>query len=396
MTTPARAATPPTLRYTDAPADPRWSDAELAARREAASRLMAENGYDALLFYGNGRASEVHYLADWPGTRESYLLVPREGEPRLWVQLFNHFPLAQEMSRVPVAWGGPDNAVTIAEHLGRVDLGKGRIGLVGQVPFQTYLKLRELLPEVELASAGRPWQMLRTVKSAEEIDRLRVAVEYTDRAMDALLARLRPGVSEHELADAIESAYRPIGGTLGIHFMASMPQDNPTVGVPRQIQSNRRLEVGDVLITEISAGYAGTTGQVHRTYFVGREPNDLWRRLHEVAMGTYDRIEAVLRDGVKLDEVLDAAEYVHEQGLTIYDDLIHGVNQLPPILKTRRTSHSNPKDFTFRAGMVIVIQPNVVTDDVRAGLQYGETVLVTATGTERLHRTPRQYFVTPG
>ena len=48
-----------------------------------------------------------------------------------------------------------------------------------------------------------------------------------------------------------------------------------------------------------------------------------------------------------------------------------------------------PEEYRFRENMVVVIQPNVITVDQRLGLQFGETVLITRTGTERLHRYRR-------
>ena len=45
-------------------------------------------------------------------------------------------------------------------------------------------------------------------------------------------------------------------------------------------------------------------------------------------------------------------------------------------------------DVTFEPGMTIVIQPNVITPDERAGVQTGELVLVTGTGWESLHSYP--------
>ena len=361
-----------------------------------ARRLMRENGFAALLLYGAGRAAEIEYLSEWPGTREAHLVVPLDGEPRLFVQLFNHAPNAARLSLVPAYWGGPDSAQATATYLREVGLTQEDVGVVGPLPFQQYLKLGESLPGIRLKDATRPWRTLRTIKSDEEIERFRVAADLTDGAMHALQEALRPGVTEHQLADAIEHAYRPSGGTIGIHFMTSMPMKQPTTGVPAQIQSNRVLGRGDVLITEISAGCGAYTGQIHRTYFLGCEPDDTWRRIHEVAVGTYERIEAALRDGATLEDVLDAAEYVHEQGYTIFDDLLHGANQYPPIIKTRHTSHSNPKEFVFRENMVVVVQPNVVPDaDARVGLQFGETVRVTKDGTERLHHLPREFFVVP-
>jgi len=41
------------------------------------------------------------------------------------------------------------------------------------------------------------------------------------------------------------------------------------------------------------------------------------------------------------------------------------------------------------AGMTVVVQPNVVTPDGRAGVQTGELLLVTDHGPERLHAFPQ-------
>jgi hypothetical protein len=38
--------------------------------------------------------------------------------------------------------------------------------------------------------------------------------------------------------------------------------------------------------------------------------------------------------------------------------------------------------------MTVVVQPNVVTPDGRAGVQTGELLLVTEAGAERLHAFP--------
>jgi Xaa-Pro aminopeptidase len=49
-------------------------------------------------------------------------------------------------------------------------------------------------------------------------------------------------------------------------------------------------------------------------------------------------------------------------------------------------------DESLRAGMMVVIQPNVVTPDGKAGVQTGELVLITATGIETLHAMPRGFM----
>ena len=41
--------------------------------------------------------------------------------------------------------------------------------------------------------------------------------------------------------------------------------------------------------------------------------------------------------------------------------------------------------------MTVVIQPNVVTPDGKAGVQTGELVLITDAGAESLHTIPRGF-----
>ena len=124
----------------------------------------------------------------------------------------------------------------------------------------------------------------------------------------------------------------------------------------------------------------------------GAQPSALLK-LHDVATDAYRRIVDVLHDGATVAEVLDAADVIHERGFTIYDDLLHGTSQLPPIIQTRATKRGEwTEDFVFHENMVVVVQPNVVTDGSgRVGLQVGETVRITKTGVERLHDYPMHF-----
>ena len=78
---------------------------------------------------------------------------------------------------------------------------------------------------------------------------------------------------------------------------------------------------------------------------------------------------------------------IEDAGFTIIDDLLHGYGggYLPPILGCKsRPAGPVPHD-PFRAGQTVVIQPNVVTRDGKAGVQTGEMVVITESGIERMH-----------
>jgi len=375
---------------------PVFSDAEFAHRFAAVRSKMDERAIEALLLYGAGRSAEIRYLSNWPGTREAFLLFPREGEPTLLVQLYNHVPNARRTAITQdVRWAGARSVETVIASLREMGLGGGRLGLVGPWTWRDVDALRGAFPHAELADASDLLRDLRTIKSEEELAMLRTAAGFTDLAMRALEREVRAGMREHELATIVEASYGREGGTHGIHFMATTPMRDPRIGVPSQLQSSRIIEKGDVLITEISAEHWGYAGQLHRAYAIGEEPTGAYRGLHDVAVEAYERIRDALRDGATVGKVLDAAEVLHERGYTIYDDLLHGASQLPPIIQTRRTKRAPwREDFTFRQDMVVVVQPNVVKDDARMGLQVGETLRITRTGVERLHDYPLRFVVT--
>ena len=84
---------------------------------------------------------------------------------------------------------------------------------------------------------------------------------------------------------------------------------------------------------------------------------------------------------------------IEETGFTIIDDLLHGYGggYLPPILGCKSRPAGPVPQEPFRAGQTVVIQPNIVTRDSKAGVQSGEMVLITDTGIERLHTVARGF-----
>ena len=375
---------------------PRFSDSEFANRYARVRASMQEAGLSALILHGTaGSYQEIQFLTNFLVTREAMLVFSQVGEPTMFVQYYNHLPNARRVSFIEdIHWGGTDIAATTANNVQERGLAQSHIGIIGTIPLKHYDSIRKALPQATFVDFASQMQQLRLIKSDEEIMFLRKGAEFSDLAIEALEHEARPGITEYELAAIVESAYLGLGGKNHIHYMATTPMQNPTVCVPAQHQSNRLLEKGDVLITEISAHYHGYPGQILRPFTIGTRPTPEYQRMFEVAVEVYLRIAEVIRDGATIDEVLDIAEFIHTAGFTIYDDLLHGFGggYLPPILRTRRTSTKPPQPFIFRENMTIVIQPNVITTDERMGVQVGELVRVTRDGVESLHQYPMRFI----
>ena len=370
---------------------PRFSDPEYARRHAALARVMQAQDVDHLLIVTDHRTGNApQWITGWPGTVEAYVIFKPGEQMTMHVEWFNHLPLAQRLARgVDVCWGEHRGIQKTVEELKR--RGAKRIGLMG--PLLTN-KVRELERHFHIVLLDAEYVRLRLVKSEEEIDWLRRGAALSDAGLKALLENTKPGLTEGELANLVERAYVGQGGTTFIHYIGVTSMADPQLCVPPQFASSRKVKAGDVVFCELSASFWDYSGQVLRSFTVGAEPTPLYRDLHATAEAAFDAVTHVICHGTTMQQVVDAAGVIEARGFTVYDDLMHGFGggYLPPILGSRSRPAGPLPQMTLEENMTVVVQPNVVTPDHKAGVQVGELIRVTRTGFERLHTAPRGFF----
>ena len=369
-----------------------FSAAEMRRRRTEFRSELARSGASHALVYGANRSgSAVSWLTGWPVTREALLIVgPEEDDDVLLVSYFNHVPQARRLSAVPVEWAGTRAVATALDLLAARGGLPDRIAVAGAVPYDQYLPLAGQVPVV--VDLNPAYTRLRLVKSAEEVAALRRGAALTDAAVTALASALSPGMTDYEVLAAVEHAYTVQGGLHHIHYLGITAMDEPAVSVPAQWPTGCVIRHRDVVTCEISAAIAPEyAGQVLRTFTVGAPPAPRYAELHAVADAIYHAVARALVPGARAgDLAATAADMLDQAGCTAIDDLVHGFGggYLPPVIPAPGRPMADP-DFALTAGMTVVVQPNVVTPDGRAGVQTGELLLVTEHGPERLHAFPQ-------
>src|SRR3569623_3086265 len=373
---------------------PRFSDAEMTRRRDAVAKLLAEAECDHLVVCGANRTgSAVQWLTQWPVTAEAVGVFTPDKRDALFVQYVNHAPQASIIAdKADVAWGGESSIKTAVDALKKRGARQHRVATIGPISAEQHTVLSEAFGAPK--SLSRDYIRLRQVKSAEELDWLRIGAHFSDLGMTALRDAIRPGVTERELGNAIERAYVGQGGTTGIHYIGTTPMAASEIGVPRQFATPRKVQAGDAIVAEINAAIWDHPGQVLRSFALG-EPTQLYLDLHAAADAAFNAFAAVLKAGATPAQVIEASGVIEAAGFTIIDDLLHGYGggYLPPILGCKSRPAGPIPAAPFRAGQTVVIQPNVVTPDRKAGVQAGEMVLITETGIERMHAFPRGFAV---
>ncbi len=378
---------------------PAFTAVEMERRRLALASMLKRRGIDHALVYGADRSgSAIQWLTGWPVTREAAVVFSPEERDVLFVAYNNHVPNARLLAPEADVRPGGGSALAAALDLLASRAGAqsragahGRAGVIGPVPARAHERLVTAAGRVEFLD--QEFTRLRLVKSGEEVEWLRAGARMSDDAVAALAREAGPGVTEAAACAILESAYIAAGGLTHIHYLGATAMTRPGLCVPAQWPSWRRLRAGDALSCEVSASYWGYPGQLLRTFSIGSQPTPLYRDLHDVADAAFDAITARLRPGATGGDLIEAASVITAAGFTIYDDLVHGYGggYLPPVLTRADLETQRTAEFTFTAGMTVVIQPNVITKDERAGVQTGELVLVTDDGWESLHQFPRGF-----
>jgi Xaa-Pro aminopeptidase len=387
---------------------PKFSEAEYERRHAMVRDLMAARGLDALVVYGDSafqgsNHANLIWLANWTDPYSAYVLVPRRGEPTLFISnpLYRHTAV-RASNLAQVEWGGWNAGRTIGERLRDLGLGTGRIGLCGvrnviraSMPYEHGTALREVLPEATLEEALDVLQEARLLKSAEEMGWFERGAAFTDMAIEGIARGARIGMPEVEVAALAQNAALARGARWMFHFLGATPMADPEFIFPWQYPSTRPLRAGDIVMTEISVGYWGYPGQIQRPFAAGGAPTPEYQRLYDMAAKCYHRVFETLKPGNTDEDVKRAAAFVEQGGYRTQDALLHGwgITIEPPrvdlpcaMIKRELTP------VTFQAGMLLVIQPHVVSADGRRGVQVGNLVAVEAGGARSLQRHPVEFI----
>jgi Xaa-Pro aminopeptidase len=337
-------------------------------RRQIVANGLAERKLDGLLV---AFSPNLRYLTGFTGSNGSLLVLGGKSilftDPRYQIQA------SQEVTcRVKIAKGPLVAAVAAA--IAR--LGLKRIGYEpARMTCDAYESLKARLPMRASLEPLKGWvEELRMVKSAAEIALIRRSVETNSRAFDQAVARIRPGMTEQDLAAELEYRMRRLG--------AEKPAFETIVAAG--------VKPRGLVLVDMGAQQDGYCSDMTRMLYLGA-PTAKVKRVYRAVLEAQLAAIATVRAGAStaaVDRVarrvlkgygLDRA-FVHSTG--------HGLGleiHEPPRLGKRDKGR-------LEAGMAITIEPGVYLEGF-GGVRIEDTVLVTGTGCEILTPTGKELRV---
>ncbi|HVL58137.1 MAG TPA: Xaa-Pro peptidase family protein [Burkholderiaceae bacterium] len=255
-------------------------------------------------------------------------------------------------------------------------IGVDEIGIVPQ-----YLdKLAAALPKARISRAAEIFRHARSVKTPEEVRRLRRSAHVAELSIEAALAVAREGATERELANAFHGKTITEGGMPVLGVICTGPRSALSSGQP----TDRKLERGDVIRFDVGGRVDHYRADISRIAVL-HEASEKVRTYHKAIRAGLLHAYELIRPGVRTADVFNAVvQTVRSNGLPHYrrNHVGHGIG-LDGYDAPNLTPGSNE---VFEEGNVICVETPYYEMGF-AGLQVEDMLRVTRDGVESLMST---------
>src|SRR2546421_3595411 len=232
---------------------------------------------------------------------------------------------------------------------------------------------------------------MRLVKDADEIARMRKAVDISAAGHVAAMQAARPGMWEYEIEAVVEAAFRRHGADrLGYPSIVGSGPNSTTLHYD---VSRRQTRDGDLVVVDAGAEWGQYTADVTRTFPVNGKFTPRQKTIYDLVLATQLAAFDSTRPGATMAQLNRVArDYMRAHSGTLCGDqtcdayFMHGLSHWLGMDVHDVGDYSTP----LKPGVALTIEPEVYLTQENLGVRIEDDVLVTATGGEWLSaKAPR-------
>ena len=255
------------------------------------------------------------------------------------------------------------------------------------ITYAVYNQINDIIP-CELVPVTSLVEKLREVKTEDEINIIKEAINITEKAYDYILGFVKPGKTEIEVANELDFYMRNEGAT-SVSF-DTIVASGVRSAMPHGVASDKVIEEGDMVTIDFGCYYKGYVSDMTRTFAVG-DPGEQMKEIYEIVYQANKKVNEVAKAGMtgaELDAI--ARDYIAEKGYgpQFGHTLGHGIGL---------EVHEGPS-LSFRNEDKLVVN-NIVTNEPGiyvpglGGVRIEDDLVIKEDGAEILMTTPKELII---
>jgi Xaa-Pro dipeptidase len=285
---------------------------ERRERQEKARRLMVSNKLDAILLMEGTSLNYFTGVRWWGGERLFAMVFPAKGKTFYVCPGFEEGRAREQLAKAP---GGDDLDVRtwqedenpyerVAQGLKDRGISGGTLGVEETVRFVFSDGVSKAAPQATITSATPVTAGCRAVKSAHEIELMRLAAKVTITAYQAAYRALHPGMTQHDFSDFVEAAHSQLGFPGGADVQVGEYSALPHGSITPQV-----IRDGAILLMDGGCKVEGYASDISRTFVLGKA-TDKMKKVFDIVHKAQSTALTTARPGLPCGSVDAAARKI--------------------------------------------------------------------------------------
>ena len=264
------------------------------------------------------------------------------------------------------------------------------------VPVRDYRfaqEMRERYPLHQYKRSARILKDVRAIKSAKEVEVMKIAMDITNKTFRRLLKFIKPGVWEHEIEAEIYHEFlrnRATGPAYG-----SIIASGDRARTLHYVSNNEKCLDGELILMDFGAEYGGYCADLTRTVPVNGKFSKRQKQVYNACLAMHQYASSILKPGIS---IVDYTEKVGDEatkqflkiGLISKSDvknedpenrayrkyLYHGISHHLGVDVHDLGTKTEP----IKAGMVFTIEPGIYIEEEQMGVRIENNFWITRNG----------------
>ncbi len=348
------------------------TETAIKARTAALAKKLRENQVDGIIVTS---ASNVSYLTGFMG-HDAWLLVLGK---RVWLLTDSRYT-EQAQTECPccrIIQRKKNLAIEASNILKRNKTVK-KLAIEDTTTLAVFAGIKKQV-KLKFKKTSNIIETLRCVKSDEEIANIRKASNIADASLEAVMKKMRIGMTESDFAGMLDYQMRKRNSVAAFDAIVCF---GPNGSRNHHFPGPRKLRKNDTVLVDFGACYKGYRSDKTRTFAVGKVSKN-FAKAYETVAKSQDAAIKLIAEGITLKAIDTAARkvikatkfpvYGHGTGHGLGLD-IHEIPFMSHIAKGK-----------LKAGQAITVEPGIYIPG-KFGIRIEDDVLVTKTGCRILTR----------
>jgi Xaa-Pro aminopeptidase len=332
---------------------------------------LAQENLDGLIISSPANTS---YLTNFT-SRDSYFLISKKAN--VYITDSRYIEEAKKNLRGPTLIKKVNGSVFKIIADACIGLGLKRIGFEEKyLSFAEHKKIKqELNKRGDLIPTYGLVEELRQIKTAEELEKIKKAIQIAIKAFKFIKDFIVPGKKEVEVAGELERfiRYNGAGGSAFDIIVASGPNSS----FPHHMTSQRKLKNNEPVLVDLGVDYMGYKSDLTRVFFLGKISPAV-KKIYDIVRKAQDKAIKNIKPAVQMYKIDTAArQYITQKGCGGFfgHNLGHGIG-----LEVHEGPRISPKvKGILKQDMVFTVEPAIYLPG-KFGIRLEDIVLVTKKG----------------